>query len=49
VEAPTAESSNRASVHPPKPQERNDVVGLVISALLTVAGAGLTGFFSDKV
>ncbi|KAI8467190.1 MAG: hypothetical protein J3K34DRAFT_431435 [Monoraphidium minutum] len=34
---------------PPSPKERNDVVGLVLSCLLTAAGAGLTGFFGDQV
>lgn len=27
-------------------QERNDIIGLVLGALLTVAGAGLTGLFA---
>lgn len=39
-------------LHPPGPllsQERNDIIGLVLSVLLTAAGAGLTGFFGDKV
>jgi hypothetical protein len=30
-------------------QERNDVIGLVLSCLLTAAGAALTGWFGDQV
>jgi hypothetical protein len=34
---------------PLQPPQRNDIIGLVLGSLLTVAGAGLTGLFGCKV